>query len=62
MTGAGLWSVYKSRRRRDSVNKIVMADPRIAAMGPESMPFDRKRVFRGGFKPIVGIGVEIGGD
>jgi uncharacterized protein YbaA (DUF1428 family) len=32
-----------------------MADPRIAAMGPEPMPFDGKRMIYGGFKPIVRI-------
>lgn len=48
------WITYKSRRQRDSVNKKVMADPRIAAMGPpNSMPFDGKRMMWGGFKSIV---------
>ena len=45
---------YKSRRHRDAVNKKVMADPRIIAMGPPSpMPFDGKRMMFGGFKPVV---------
>lgn len=47
------WIVYKSRRHRDSVNKKVMADPRMAGMDPKSMPFDGKRMIFGGFKPIV---------
>jgi uncharacterized protein YbaA (DUF1428 family) len=48
------WITYKSRRQRDSVNKQVMADPRIAAMGPPNeMPFDGKRMMWGGFKSIV---------
>jgi len=47
------WIVYKSRKHRDSVNAKVMADPRIAKMGPQSMPFDGKRMFWGGFKEIV---------
>lgn len=48
------WIVYKSRRDRDRINAKVMADPRIAAMGPPaSMPFDGKRMIFGGFKPIV---------
>ena len=34
------WIRYRSRAHRDKVNKLAMADPRIAAMGPESMPFD----------------------
>lgn len=49
------WILYKSRKHRDAVNKKVMADPRIAAMGPDSMPFDAKRMIYGGFKPIVDL-------
>jgi len=48
------WIVYKSRAHRDSVNKKVMKDPRIAKMmqqGP--MPFDPKRMAYGGFKVLV---------
>jgi uncharacterized protein YbaA (DUF1428 family) len=47
------WIVYKSRRHRDSVNAKVMKDPRIAAMGPQAMPFDGKRMIYGGFKTMV---------
>ena len=48
--------VYKSRRQRDSVNKKVMADPRLAEMmDPKAMPFDGKRMFFGGFKVIVSL-------
>jgi uncharacterized protein YbaA (DUF1428 family) len=48
------WITYKSRAHRDRVNKQVMKDPRIAAMGgPEKMPFDGKRMMWGGFKTIV---------
>lgn len=47
------WIVYKSRKHRDTVNAKVMADPRIAGMGPEAMPFDGKRMFWGGFKTLV---------
>ncbi len=45
--------VYKSRAQRDKVNRLVMADPRIAGMDPASMPFDGKRMFWGGFKSLV---------
>ena len=46
--------VYRSRAHRDRVNKQVMADPRIAAMtGPDTCPFDPKRMMWGGFKSIV---------
>ena len=50
------WIVYKSRAHRDKVNKLVMADPRLASMmDPKRMPFDAKRMFWGGFKPIVSL-------
>lgn len=51
------WIVYKSRAQRDAVNKRVMKDPRVAAMGPEMMPFDGKRMMWGGFKNIVKLEV-----
>ena len=48
------WIVYKSRAHRDSVNKKVMKDPRIAKMMEnKAMPFDVKRMSYGGFKVIV---------
>jgi uncharacterized protein YbaA (DUF1428 family) len=48
------WIVYKNRRDRDRINKLVMADPRLAdMMDPKAMPFDGKRMFWGGFKTIV---------
>jgi uncharacterized protein YbaA (DUF1428 family) len=50
------WIVYKSRAHRDSVNKKVMKDPRIAAMmDDKSMPFDVKRMAYGGFKTLVDL-------
>ena len=46
--------VYKSRKARDSINKKVMADPRLEAMmNPKDMPMDGKRMFWGGFKSLV---------
>lgn len=47
------WIVYKSRAHRDRVNAKVMKDPRLADMEHETMPFDVKRMFYGGFKSIV---------
>jgi len=48
------WIAYKSRAHRDSVNKKVMADPRLSAMmDPKAMPFDGKRMIYGGFKVLV---------
>lgn len=46
--------VYESRESRDAVMAKVMEDPRITAeMEGGEMPFDGKRMFWGGFKPIV---------
>ena len=48
------WIVYKNKRERDRINKLVMADPRLAdMMTSDAMPFDAKRMFFGGFKSIV---------
>jgi uncharacterized protein YbaA (DUF1428 family) len=45
---------YRSRSHRDKVLAKVMGDPRMAAiMDPKAMPFDGRRMFWGGFKPIV---------
>ena len=50
--------VYRSRSQRDSINrkamKYFMSDPKWKKfMDPKNMPFDGKRMFWGGFKPIV---------
>jgi uncharacterized protein YbaA (DUF1428 family) len=50
--------VYRSRGQRDRVNrqamKIFTTDPKWKKfMDPKNMPFDGKRMFWGGFKPIV---------
>jgi uncharacterized protein YbaA (DUF1428 family) len=48
--------VFKSRKDRDRVNAKVMKDKRLASMmDPKDMPFDGKRMFWGGFKPIVSL-------
>ena len=47
--------VYQSRAHRDRVMKQIMADPYFASMDPKTMPFDGKRMFWGGFKPIVSL-------
>lgn len=36
--------VYKSRRRRDQVNKKVMNDPRLSAIAPKTPLFDANRM------------------
>lgn len=48
------WIMYKSKAHRDSVNKKVMKDKRIAGIDPNKMPFDWKRMAYGGFKVLVG--------
>jgi uncharacterized protein YbaA (DUF1428 family) len=48
------WIVYKSRRDRDRINKLVMADPRMKPqMVGDKMPFDGKRMMWGGFKVMI---------
>jgi uncharacterized protein YbaA (DUF1428 family) len=47
------WITYSSRKSRDKINALVMKDPRLAGMDPKTLPFDGKRMFWGGFKPIV---------
>ena len=49
------WIVFKSRRHRDRVNAKVMADPRLAKMGPAAMPFDGRRMIYGGFEAQVDL-------
>ena len=50
------WIVYKNRKHRDSVNKKVMKDKRLASMmDPKNLPFDGKRMFWGGFRVIVDL-------
>jgi len=46
--------VFKSRAQRDRVLAKVMKDKRLAdMMDPKKLPFDGKRMFWGGFKPLV---------
>jgi uncharacterized protein YbaA (DUF1428 family) len=48
--------LYESRAQRDEVNAKVMSDPRLADMMDLSkMPFDGKRMFWGGFSPLVSL-------
>jgi uncharacterized protein YbaA (DUF1428 family) len=46
------WAVYKSRAHRDEVMTKVMNDPRMK-IEPSTLPFDGKRMFWGGFEPLV---------
>lgn len=50
------YAVYKSRPHRDKVMAKVMAAPRLAdMMDPKTLPFDGRRMFWGGFKPLVSL-------
>ncbi len=48
------WIVYNSREERDAINEKVMNDPRLKNT-MDSMPFDGKRMFWGGFKSFVSL-------
>ena len=48
------WIVYKSKRDRARINKLVMQDPQILKVMEKSMKvFDMKRMGFGGFKVFV---------
>lgn len=47
------WVTWPSRAARDEGMKRAMADPRFEGWGPDSMPFDGKRMIFGGFEAIV---------
>ncbi|KRG80697.1 RNA signal recognition particle 4.5S RNA [Stenotrophomonas daejeonensis] len=47
--------LFRSRAHRDRVNAKVMADARLQGWNLGNMPFDGKRMFWGGFKPIVDL-------
>jgi uncharacterized protein YbaA (DUF1428 family) len=49
------WAVYESREHRDRVMAAVMSDPRMKDMKPQTMPFDTKRMFFGGFKVLLAM-------
>jgi len=50
------WIVFESRDQRDEVNAKAMSDPRLTGMmNPAEMPFDGKRMFWGGFEPLVAL-------
>jgi uncharacterized protein YbaA (DUF1428 family) len=46
-------TTFHSRAHRDEVGAKAMKDPRMAGMSPNTMPFDAKRMFWGGFKLFV---------
>ncbi len=46
------WFEYPSKEIRDAAYQRMMSDPRMEEMGA-NMPFDGKRMFWGGFEPIL---------
>lgn len=46
------WVTYPSKEVRDACNAKMMSDPVMNMPGSE-MPFDGKRMFWGGFQPII---------
>ena len=47
------WMIWPSKEARDAGWAKMQTDERFAEHGP--MPFDGKRMFFGGFEPIVGL-------
>ncbi len=45
--------LFESKAHRNKCWKKIMADPFMKDFDPKTMPFDGKRMFFGGFKPIV---------
>ena len=46
-------AIWPDKATRDAAWAAMEADPRFKDMQPEDMPFDGKRMFFGGFTPIV---------
>ena len=49
------WVAWPDKATADASHEKMMSDPRMEEFGSE-MPFDGKRMFYGGFKPIVAKG------
>lgn len=47
------WMTWPDKATADTNQEKMMSDPRMAEMGPETMPFDGQRMIFGGFEPIV---------
>ncbi len=47
------WIVWPDKATRDAGMKASMEDERFAAMGPDAMPFDGKRMIFGGFEVLL---------
>ena len=48
------WIVFASKKERNRITKLVMADPRgVAMMAPMTNILDMRRMIHGGFKVVV---------
>jgi uncharacterized protein YbaA (DUF1428 family) len=47
------WIAWPSKAVRDEALPKVMADPRLAGMAPDVMPFDGSRMIMGGFEVLL---------
>lgn len=47
------WVEWPDKRTRNQGTKKAMSDPRWAAIDPESLPFDGKRMIYGGYRVLV---------
>lgn len=48
------WITCRMRKDRDRINDRAMRDPRLATMmNPESLAFDARRMFWGGFETLL---------
>jgi uncharacterized protein YbaA (DUF1428 family) len=46
---------FKNKAARNKAWKLIMKDPFMSAFDQKSMPFDGRRMFFGGFKPVGGF-------
>ena len=49
------WVVWPSKEAREKGMKLMMEDPRMQKMGPESVPFDGSRLIYASFETIVSV-------
>lgn len=47
------WITFRSRAERDAINRKAIDDPRMAGFDRSTVPFDGKRMFWGGFVPLL---------
>jgi uncharacterized protein YbaA (DUF1428 family) len=51
-TVVAAYCLWPDKATRDRAWEEMMSDPKMAAFKPEDMPFDGKRMFWGGFRPL----------